>query len=1154
MVSPVLRSVFYYRRVNVIVALAVAISTAAIGGAMIVGDSVRHSLRQMTRLRLGKVTHVVHGRFVREQLAADIAEHSGAMVAPAVTVSAGMELQQQTISRRVGSVTVTGVDRSAWNLLDTADTSVPVDNDIVLGFRTARELGIRRGDSVSVWVELPSAIPRDSLLGEREEISAELQFVVRDILPETAGASRFTLNPGQQLAKNAFVSLHTLQERLEIQATERSRRNLTAKPALVNTLLIHGNAAEIADGRLHDAVSESVTMADLALRVRVDTDRGYVSVETDRMILEPAVAKSIAMTADQLGLNTASTLVYLINEFAAEGRDHPDERYSMYAIVAGLPHDADPPLGLIGGQELSEDGIILSEWLRDDLEVETGDWITARWHEVGSHGERPEIKMTFRVDHVFSADDSVSIDQGLTPTIPGVTDVESFSDWNQPFEMETNRITARDDAWWAEHRATPKAFVSLETAQKLWSSRFGQVTSIRIAADIHPLPADRLRTIADKLSRLIPSQCDLAAIGLAPTAVLESGLRAANGANDFTQLFSGFSFFLILSAIILTSLMFRLGIQQRVSQAGLLHSVGLPPGAVRWFFLGEGLLVALAGAVLGAFLAVGFAKLMVYGLTTWWIGAIGTQDLQLEIRLLRLLTAALISLVLATAVVRVAVAGLRHLSVRQLLNGMTSERPGFRRSSGIDLITVVSLLTGILLPAVAAGGLLPGGEAFSGLTWNMVAFFVGGISCLIGGLLLLRQRLQAIALPGDERMVRNLSGFAVANAARSPWRSLMTTALIASATFLIVAVAAGRRNPQSETPDIESGNGGFRLVAESSQPILQDINSPEGRVAVNLEDAYAEAGLEDVSSIYSFAVRPGEDASCVNLYQTHLPTLLGASDGFIERGGFRFADTPGANPWTLLQDSPDSPDSPGQLPLYPVIGDMNTLRYSLKKNIGDVIPFPDDQNPTAGLQVAGMLDGSLFQGVLVMTRANLQELDPGVTGYEYFLAETHSAGQADALAVLLESRLNSSGMDTESVGDRMAGFLAVQNTYLATFQLLGGLGLLVGIFGLAVVMVRNVVERRGEIAMLRAIGFTGFRICRLILIENSVLLFWGMLLGTTSALLAMLPHLRSTGGDLPWQSLGITLVTVAVTGMLASVAAVRSAQQVSIRDNLTVET
>ena len=391
----------------------------------------------------------------------------------------------------------------------------------------------------------------------------------------------------------------------------------------------------------------------------------------------------------------------------------------------------------------------------------------------------------------------------------------------------------------------------------------------------------------------------------------------------------------------------------------------------------------------------------------------------------------------------------------------------------------------------------------------------------------------------------------MANAARNPWRSLMTTALIASATFLIVAVAAGRRNPLSETPDLGSGNGGFRLVAESSQPVLRDISTTDGRIAVNLEDAYTAAGLNNTTTVYPFAVRPGEDASCVNLYQTRLPTLLGASDKFIERGGFRFADTPGRKPWTLLK-KPLEPSA--GLPRYPVIGDMNTLRYSLKKNIGDVIPFPDEENTSAELQIVGMLDGSLLQGVLVMSRTGLQKLDSSVTGFQYFLAEADTSEQADALAGVLESTLNSWGMDTEPVGRRLESFLAVQNTYLLTFQLLGGLGLLVGVVGLAVVMIRNIVERRYEIAMLCAIGFAGSRISCLVLVENCVLLFWGIFLGTFSALLAMMPHLLSTGADLPWQSLGTTLAAVALTGMLSSVVSVRLAQQVSIRDNLSVET
>ena len=53
---------------------------------------------------------------------------------------------------------------------------------------------------------------------------------------------------------------------------------------------------------------------------------------------------------------------------------------------------------------------------------------------------------------------------------------------------------------------------------------------------------------------------------------------------------------------------------------------------------------------------------------------------------------------------------------------------------------------------------------------------------------------------------------------------------------------------------------------------------------------------------------------------------------------------------------------------------------------------------------------------------------------------------------------------------RLAAFNAVQNTYLSTFQVLGGLGLLLGSVGLGVVVLRNVLERRGELALLLAVG------------------------------------------------------------------------------------
>ena len=112
-----------------------------------------------------------------------------------------------------------------------------------------------------------------------------------------------------------------------------------------------------------------------------------------------------------------------------------------------------------------------------------GDTVQTRWHDVGSHGDLPETHHSFcREGYSEVRRSRVSVNRDLTPFVEGVTDVDSFSDWDQPFEMEMNRITPRDDSYWEAHKATPKAFVSLATAEKLWGSRFGRYTSIRVAS------------------------------------------------------------------------------------------------------------------------------------------------------------------------------------------------------------------------------------------------------------------------------------------------------------------------------------------------------------------------------------------------------------------------------------------------------------------------------------------------------------------------------------------------------------------------------------------------------------------------------------------------------------------------------------------------
>jgi putative ABC transport system permease protein len=1212
MLSYVMNGIWHYRRINVVVLVAVAISTAVIGGSLIVGDSVRFSLRRMTQQRLGQITHVMHApRFFRQALVTEMSDTGVAvanaesssgeqviesrLLVPAILVTGSVEAKDDSGGiRRAGSVTLLGVDASGWRLLENGGVPSPPDGNVVLGFRTAQELKVVEGDEVSIWVEVPASVPRDSLLGERDDLHVEIVLTVSSVIPETIGASRFDLNPGQQLPYNAFLPLTTLQERLGLYAVEASPRNPVAKSAKVNCVLAGypinesllenvtpdqrtqlvsaaenlADASAAATDELDEVISQHLTVADVGLTIRTVPDRGYLTAESERMILEDPLTDAVVAAAENLGLKTAPALVYLVNELSAADRTDVDTRYSMYSIVAGLPFDTTPPFGpflLIDGTalaELADDEIVLSSWLADDLNVSTNDKVNAAWHEVGSHGELPEVERTFTVRGIFAADNPASIDRHLTPQVEGITDVESFGDWDQPFDMDMDRITERDDDYWTEHRATPKAFVSLRMAESLWNSRYGKYTSTRITTSegSENPTSEQLGKIADRLAFEIPRQLKPAELGMTFRPVRAEGLEAAVGANDFTQLFIGFSFFLILSAIILASLMFRLGIQQRVSQLGLLNAVGWSEQQIRRLFMLEGLTVCIAGALAGVAAAVFFAQLMIHGLTTWWVGAVGTRFLQLDVQPARLAVAGIVSVTLAGVVIRQALKSFRDIPIREQLagNAQAAEVGAARKSRWSRVSRFIgpgSLVTAIAVPAAVVAGLVPNGEAFGGLTWQIVCFFVAGFACLTAGLSLLssslsrRSQKDTISLPTS-----GLIGLSLANAARSPMRSQLTTALIAFATFVIVAVGAGRRNPLSETPDVNSGNGGFSLVAESAQPVLFSLNGDEGRTRLGISTD--ESALPPAVKIFPFGMKPGSDASCVNLYQTRIPTLIGATDEFIDRGGFRFADTAGETPWQLLKDEHERtavPNSEITVPTVPVIGDMNTLMYSLKKGIGSTILVPSESAPEYALKIVGMLDGSVFQGVLVMTDTNLKRVDADVVGAKYFLIETPGGDAMSSTSTRLESTLNDYGFDAEPVSERLAGFLAVQNTYLSTFQMLGGLGLLVGTFGLAAVMMRNVVERRREIALVRAVGFTTFRISRLVLYENCVLLLWGILLGSASALLAMLPHLRSTGADLPWQPLLITLGGVAVVGSIAAMFAVRAAAGVSIRDNLAAE-
>jgi len=285
--------------------------------------------------------------------------------------------------------------------------------------------------------------------------------------------------------------------------------------------------------------------------------------------------------------------------------------------------------------------------------------------------------------------------------------------------------------------------------------------------------------------------------------------------------------------------------------------------------------------------------------------------------------------------------------------------------------------------------------------------------------------------------------------------------------------------------------------------------------------------------------------------------VLGVPRQFIDRDGFAWADKPCdcSNPWQLLEHS-DSDDT------IPVILEKNTANYAMQLwgGLGETFEISDGRGRLVRLQVVALLADSVFQGDLLVGESSFLRLFPDADGCRFFLIDTRPAspeqetkgtvpfslrrklGQSPAaVQEVLERDLGEYGLSIETTGRRLAELLAVQNTYLSTFQSLGGLGLLLGTFGLATVQLRNVLERRGELALLRATGFRRATLAWLVLLEHAALLAAGLGVGTIAASLAILPHLLDRGVSIPWASLAVTLAAVLIVGLAAGALAVRAA-------------
>jgi hypothetical protein len=193
----------YHWRTNLAVALAVMAAGAVFTGALVVGDSMRGSLRHLLLDQLGRIDEVlVTDRFFRPELAGELAasekfgEYFTAAV-PAIVLQGTVENPSGDGSLRAGGVMVVGCRERFWSLGTGGPPASPSPGQIVLNAPLAAEIDAHVGDEVLLRIGRHSQIPADSALGRKTETIRNRRLAVSAVIA-AEGLGRFSLHPSQR--------------------------------------------------------------------------------------------------------------------------------------------------------------------------------------------------------------------------------------------------------------------------------------------------------------------------------------------------------------------------------------------------------------------------------------------------------------------------------------------------------------------------------------------------------------------------------------------------------------------------------------------------------------------------------------------------------------------------------------------------------------------------------------------------------------------------------------------------------------------------------------------------------------------------------------------------------------------------------------------
>ena len=1041
----------YYKRYYLLIALAVALANTIITGSLLVGDSVKHTLMSRVDERLGgTVTLVTSGNSFMSEAFANMPPMNGAAATILLTsgfVPAGMSLLP---------VSVWGVD-CTHAAIASPGFVFPEAGEAVINRKTANELSVKEGDDIVVRLPNTRMIPSGSLF-VTDNYTASLRLRVKAVI-DSRQSGNLNLRNEQTIPFNLFINRQELTSELEMEEK-------------CNIIMMN---KKFSGDELAASWNPEFSGIKAELQIPLNGD-GYHEVVSERIFLD----KDLIARLDEHFPQANHLFSYLVNEISAK----PETRNSKTETRYSIPYSFVTAIDRFAERELSGDDIILSDYAARRLNASIGDTVTL------SYFVSSGLKVLSEEQHLFVVRDIIPVqifkNEGLSAEFPGLHDVDNCTDWDSDLPINMDRITKEDEDYWDVYRTTPKALIAYSQGALLWGNDYGVATAVRIAGNENVIPViDRILSPADA--------------GITVASPRDIGLAAARGGVDFKSLFLSLAFFVIAAALLLATIPLDGMLRDRRKELQLLQALGYTQKRIKNILLNEITVMTMVATLAGMIVAVFYNRLVLFALGNIWRGAVHTENFVASIEHVSLITGFCVTLAVSFATL--------WWTLRRILrNAKPVTKPV---TKPIRFLKPDRFLT--LKP-----NLLPIACIFLMLVLLIVNFTVaqspalfmatgltGLVAAISGYASIINRRSSKPVLFNRKAVIGKNLNYRRRN-------GIISVAVLASGLFIVFSVGLNRKS-FSNTSSLISGTGGFTLWGENSVPLYHSLSTQVGRERFGLSDLPAN------TSILQFYRHGGDDASCLNLNKAPQPTVLGVDADSLANASFTFAaalETRTAQPSTksnpngaaLNEDKPETRNlweslSQKRGDFYPVIADQTVLQWGLMKSVGDTMIYFNRKGEPVVLQFIGSLNNSIFQGNLLMDKSFFAEIW-GENGSEVMLVQTsESSGQA--VKQLLSQALANYGLQLGFCNDRLKEFNSVTDSYLTIFLMLGGLGLLIGLFGMLLVIRQGILGRAGEVSTLMAIGFDAVSIKRQLFRESMTVPLYAIAAGTIAALVAV---------------------------------------------------